>query len=78
MKKASSAVRHIFCSILNDEFLGVDVIHREDTPGWDSLKHVELIFALEDEFDLQFTAAELEELKSEAEVLAKVESVHAT
>lgn len=78
MKKLSSAVRDIFCAVLNDDFLDVDVIYRDETARWDSLKHVELIFALEDEFDVQFTEVELEKLSSEAEVVAKIEGTHAT
>jgi acyl carrier protein len=78
MKQIRLAVRDIFCGVLKDDFSGVDIIHRDETPRWDSLKHVELIFALEDEFDLQFTESELEELKSEAQVITKIERINAT
>lgn len=35
---------------------------RENTPGWDSLKQVELIFAIEDELGIQFDESEIEQL----------------
>ena len=37
---------------------------REDDENWDSLKHVEMIFMLEDEFDVQFSEADLAKLDS--------------
>lgn len=30
-----------------------------DVPGWDSLKHIDLIVAIEDEFDFRFKSSEL-------------------
>ena len=32
---------------------------REDCPAWDSLKHIEVVFAVEDEFGISFTEGEL-------------------
>lgn len=37
---------------------------RADVAAWDSLKHIELIFAIEDELGLQFTEDELAALDS--------------
>jgi acyl carrier protein len=37
---------------------------RENTPQWDSLKHIEIMFSVEDEFGLQFSEAELAEMDS--------------
>ncbi len=37
---------------------------RENTLPWDSLKHVELVFAVEDELGLQFSEQQLAELSS--------------
>jgi acyl carrier protein len=33
-------------------------------PAWDSLRHVELIFSIEDEFEIRFEEPELAELTS--------------
>ena len=32
---------------------------RQACPAWDSLKHIEVVFAVEDEFGIAFTEAEL-------------------
>jgi acyl carrier protein len=55
------------------EIMGV-VLERPITPGesvafgtdpaWDSLRHVELIFSIEDEFGIRFEEAELADLTS--------------
>lgn len=37
---------------------------RESTAAWDSLKHIELVFAIEDELQLRFDEDELEALDS--------------
>jgi acyl carrier protein len=37
---------------------------RDDLPGWDSLAHVNLVLALEQEFDVQFTPEEMMEMLS--------------
>lgn len=43
---------------------------RSNTPAWDSLKKVEIIFILEEEFDVQFTESELIELESVHSIVA--------
>ena len=37
---------------------------RESTAAWDSLKHIELVFAIEDELQIRFDEDELEALDS--------------
>ena len=39
-------------------------VTREGEPRWDSLRHVELIFSIEDEFGLTFDEADLAELNN--------------
>lgn len=39
-------------------------VTRESEPAWDSLKHVELLFALEDELQVRFDEDELASLTS--------------
>ena len=36
----------------------------EDVEGWDSIAHISLIFALEEEFGLQFSSRELESMRN--------------
>jgi acyl carrier protein len=42
---------------------------RADVPAWDSLKHIELVFAIEDELEVQFSEAELATLDSVAALI---------
>jgi acyl carrier protein len=39
-----------------------DPVRRDDQPDWDSLKHIELVFALEDALGVRFDADEIGEL----------------
>lgn len=45
---------------------------RLDIPSWDSLKHVEVIFAIEDEFDIEFKEEILFELNSVSEIVRRI------
>ncbi len=52
-------------------------LRRENTHEWDSLKHVEIIFAVEDEFGVRFSEGELAMLDGVASIVAAVESKRA-
>lgn len=57
-------VRRVFETTLDIEIApGADVL-REEEARWDSLKHVALIFALEDEFGIEFDEAQMAGLDS--------------
>ena len=43
----------------NDELTLEDSMTAKDVPGWDSVAHINLMFAIEQEFDVQFTGNEL-------------------
>lgn len=47
-------------------------IVRGDTQAWDSLKHVEIVFALEDRFDVQFEEDEFPRMESTTAIIAMV------
>ena len=47
-------------------------VSRESEPAWDSLKHVELLFALEDGFQLRFDEDELASLVSTDAIVESV------
>ena len=44
-----------------------------DSSLWDSLKKVEIVFALEDEFDIMFKQEEIAEMKTPASIVEYVE-----
>lgn len=48
-----------------------------NTPQWDSLRHIEVIFAVEDATGVQFDEAELSELNSVARIVAAIEAKRA-
>ncbi|MBR7619069.1 acyl carrier protein [Phenylobacterium sp. 20VBR1] len=50
---------------------GADLV-REDTPGWDSLKNLEIIFAVESAFAVSFTPDEMAAIRSLADIRAKL------
>jgi acyl carrier protein len=45
---------------------------REGTPCWDSLKHVEIVFALEDRYGVRFDEAEFSMLDSTAAIARRL------
>ena len=45
---------------------------REEQPAWDSLKHIQVIFALEDRFNVRFSEAEMPELDSVGKITRRV------
>ena len=55
---------------------GADIT-RQNTPNWDSLKHIEIMFALEDELGTEFSEAELAELNSVTKIVDAVLEKHA-
>jgi acyl carrier protein len=57
-------VRQIMGAVLQEPVAPGQDVTRESAPGWDSLKHVELLFALEDGCDIKFDRLEFAELDS--------------
>jgi acyl carrier protein len=51
---------------------------RGQIPGWDSLKHVEIIFAVEDALSVEFAEEELAGLDSVNRIVDAVVAKHAT
>lgn len=50
---------------------------RMNTPGWDSLKHIEIIFAVEEELGIEFGEQEMAKLDSVARIVAMALAHHA-
>ncbi len=62
-----SSVLGISLDALTDD-AGID-----HTPGWDSLKHMEVILAAESYFQVQFTAEEMMEMTSLDHIVLAIE-----
>ena len=55
----------IFQDIFEDDELSITAESNADTvEGWDSLAHITLIFAIEQEFEIKFALGELEAMKN--------------
>jgi acyl carrier protein len=48
-------------------------VTRDSEPAWDSLKHVELIFMLEERFGVQFSEEEMASLRSSDDIVHLIE-----
>ncbi len=63
----------IFCDVFDDDSIVVTPkLQAADVDGWDSLAHIRLIVALEQEFGVKFTAAEASGFECVAEVVASI------
>jgi acyl carrier protein len=65
-------VRAVMAGLFGDEVRDMQNPRRDGVAAWDSLKHVELIFAVEDAFDVSFDESEMESLDSEDAIVAAV------
>jgi acyl carrier protein len=62
---------------LGKNFASDAEVVRKNEPAWDSLKHVELIFMLEDEFGVEFDEDTMAKLDSTTAILAALEAAGA-
>jgi acyl carrier protein len=64
-------LERVFKDAFNDEALVLrDEMTSQDIPGWDSVHHINLMFAIESSFGVQFVGNELAELKNVGELKA--------
>jgi acyl carrier protein len=66
--KAQTKIIEIISDILNN----VDVngsTSRQTTPEWNSLKHMEILFAIEEEFEIQYSVEEMVEISSVLDIV---------
>jgi acyl carrier protein len=72
-------VQDSVCEVLGVAFeLGQPVnpgFCREQQPAWDSLKHIEVVFALEDRFGVRFSEADMPQLDSVSKITQRVEEL---
>lgn len=64
--------RNLLSSTLGQNLSGDSNPSRKRIDAWDSIKHVELIFSLEEEFDVQFTEDEMAELSDLSQIVSVI------
>ena len=73
MSDVHTRLTAIFRDIFDDESLVLrDDLTAEDVENWDSLTHINLIVAIEKEFRIRFTTAEVSGLKNVGELEALI------
>lgn len=76
-EKTRAAVRAIVETVLNAPVPLDANATRRDLLGWDSLKHVEVVFAVEAEFGVTFTEEDMAALDSIEAIVDAVERLRA-
>lgn len=69
-------VREVVASVLRTEVPPDLNLSADDDSRWDSLKHIEIMFSLEDRFGIQFREEQLAELRSISLIVDAIESLH--
>ena len=67
-RRLEEIVRDTLGIVLGRDIAAGDPVVRKEQPDWDSLKHVELVFALEDALGIRFDVDEIGELISVASI----------
>ncbi len=70
-------LREIFEDVFDQEVELSDDTTAEDVPGWDSLRHITLISAIEDEFEIKFDMKAVRELKNVGAMVDMLEELTA-
>ena len=66
MEELRDRVQEVFREVFEDPALVLnDLMTAEDVVGWDSLKHINLIIAIEKQLGVKFATAEISRLKED-------------
>ena len=65
-------LKSVFQDVFDKEVSLSDVTTAADVPGWDSLNHITLIGAIEDEFDVKFPMKDVVHMKNVGELVDKI------
>jgi acyl carrier protein len=69
-----SRLTAVFRSIFNDDAIEIsEAMTAADIPQWDSLTHINLVFATEKEFSVRFTTREVRSLKTVGDLTKMIE-----
>jgi acyl carrier protein len=73
-RSTASEVRRLLGTVLGRSIDDSENLSRTSEPRWDSLRHVEIIFLLEDYFGIRFTAQDLDALNNVEGIVRTVEA----
>lgn len=68
-------IAQILSKILNVDIKVGDDVSAQTIESWDSLKSIEIIMTLEEEFDVSFNPADIPQLKSMESIVRKVKEL---
>lgn len=72
-----SVVAELLSITVGRQIALTEAVTRDAEPTWDSLKHIELIFMLEERFAVQFSEEEMSELRSSDQIVHAIEEKRA-
>ncbi|MCW6509533.1 acyl carrier protein [Lichenifustis flavocetrariae] len=70
-------IADILALVLQRPVVPADAISRDHEPRWDSLKHIEIIFALEDALNVRFDEDDIAEIKNFDDIVRLAEAKRA-
>ena len=69
-EEAYERLNEVFRDVFDDETITVsDETTAEDIEDWDSLEHINLVVAVENEFDVHFNMGEVNKMKNVGEMM---------
>lgn len=78
MNDTKERIQIVFRDIFDDDSIVLrDDMTAADVENWDSLNHIDMIVAIESEFKIRFTTAEVTSLKNVGELMALVDKKRA-
>jgi acyl carrier protein len=75
--QTQAAVAELLSITVGRQVVVTEAVTRDSEPSWDSLKHVELIFMLEERFGVQFSEEEMTAMLSSEEIVHAIEEKRA-
>ena len=74
-KNVEQTVKDVMAIVFNMDAASIDdSTSMDNTPGWDSANHINLVLALEEEFSISFEVTEFEMMSSFFDVVQVVNS----
>ncbi|MFH7044204.1 acyl carrier protein [Paucibacter sp. JuS9] len=72
-KNVEQTIKEVMAVVLNIDADRInDDTSMDNTPGWDSANHINLVLGLEDEFAISFEVAEFEMMRSYFDIVGLV------